>query len=217
MLPARAGNGTTVKHRSRRRGLAGSGLDGVFASVPWWDGRASWFVAEHVLLRRIAPVIGMPACGLFSQATIFDLLLPRLLTGEALGALRAAGKARRRRHVIAIAGKGWQPDLRLQGDGSDRHLDEAQHNTPNQERYFGRELGRHRPLVPARRVGVALPRRPLRRRHRGHAEPRVVGEHPDEDLADGAGGAEDRDGEAAPRERRGLHGQAARSVRTSET
>ncbi|MGD9882649.1 MAG: alpha-1,4-glucan--maltose-1-phosphate maltosyltransferase [Reyranella sp.] len=42
-------------------GLAGIGLDGVFASVPWWDGRASWFVAEHEILRRIAPVIGMAA------------------------------------------------------------------------------------------------------------------------------------------------------------
>ena len=42
-------------------GLAGIGLDGVFASVPWWDGRASWFVEEHEILRRIAPVIGMAA------------------------------------------------------------------------------------------------------------------------------------------------------------
>ena len=42
-------------------GLSGIGLDGVFASVPWWDGRASWFVEEHEILRRIAPVIGMAA------------------------------------------------------------------------------------------------------------------------------------------------------------
>ena len=32
-----------------------------------WDGRA---------------VLGMPTCGMFSQATTFDLVLPRLLTGE---------------------------------------------------------------------------------------------------------------------------------------
>lgn len=32
------------------------------------------------------PIIGMPACGLFSQATVFDLILPRLLSGQALGA-----------------------------------------------------------------------------------------------------------------------------------
>jgi hypothetical protein len=32
-----------------------------------------------------APVLGMPTCGMFSQATTFDLVLPRLLTGEAIG------------------------------------------------------------------------------------------------------------------------------------
>lgn len=32
------------------------------------------------------PIIGMPACGLFSQATVFDLILPRLLSGQELGA-----------------------------------------------------------------------------------------------------------------------------------
>src|SRR5207248_3866446 len=31
------------------------------------------------------PVLGMPTCGMFSQATTFDLVLPRLLTGEAMG------------------------------------------------------------------------------------------------------------------------------------
>ncbi len=31
------------------------------------------------------PVIGMPTCGMFSQATTFDLVLPRLLSGEAIG------------------------------------------------------------------------------------------------------------------------------------
>jgi starch synthase (maltosyl-transferring) len=37
------------------------GLDGVFASTPWWDGHAGWFVDEHNALRRVAPcVIGMP-------------------------------------------------------------------------------------------------------------------------------------------------------------
>jgi hypothetical protein len=32
-----------------------------------------------------APVLGMPTCGMFSQATTFDLVLPRLLTGEIIG------------------------------------------------------------------------------------------------------------------------------------
>ena len=31
------------------------------------------------------PVLGMPGCGMFSQATLFDLLLPRLLVGETVG------------------------------------------------------------------------------------------------------------------------------------
>ena len=31
---------------------------------------------------RARPVLGMPACGMFSQATSFDLILPRILTGE---------------------------------------------------------------------------------------------------------------------------------------
>jgi molybdopterin biosynthesis enzyme len=30
-------------------------------------------------------VLGMPSCGMFSQATMFDLVLPRLLTGETVG------------------------------------------------------------------------------------------------------------------------------------
>jgi molybdopterin biosynthesis enzyme len=32
-----------------------------------------------------ASVLGMPTCGMFSQATTFDLVLPRLLAGEAIG------------------------------------------------------------------------------------------------------------------------------------
>ena len=31
------------------------------------------------------PVLGMPTCGMFSQATTFDLVLPRLLSGEHVG------------------------------------------------------------------------------------------------------------------------------------
>ncbi len=31
------------------------------------------------------PVIGMPTCGMFSQATTFDLILPRILVGEPVG------------------------------------------------------------------------------------------------------------------------------------
>ena len=35
----------------------GCGLDYVFSSLPWWDGRADWFWREDAALRRIAPVI----------------------------------------------------------------------------------------------------------------------------------------------------------------
>jgi hypothetical protein len=37
------------------------------------------------------PVLGMPACGMFSQATTFDLVLPRILAGEPAGAAEIAG------------------------------------------------------------------------------------------------------------------------------
>jgi starch synthase (maltosyl-transferring) len=40
--------------------LADAGFDGVFSSVAWWDGRASWFVTENEILRRAAPVIAAP-------------------------------------------------------------------------------------------------------------------------------------------------------------
>ncbi len=36
------------------------------------------------------PVLGMPSCGMFSQATVFDLLLPRLLAGESVGSVELA-------------------------------------------------------------------------------------------------------------------------------
>lgn len=36
------------------------------------------------------PVLGMPSCGMFSQATMFDLILPRLLAGESVGAAELA-------------------------------------------------------------------------------------------------------------------------------
>jgi starch synthase (maltosyl-transferring) len=65
--------------RARLKQLAGLGLDGVFASTPWWDGRAPWYVEEHELLRRIAPVI----------APVEAPFGPRL-------AQRAQGDARRR-------------------------------------------------------------------------------------------------------------------------
>lgn len=45
--------------RARLAALSDVGFDHVFASTPWWDGRATWFVEEYEALRRIAPVIGV--------------------------------------------------------------------------------------------------------------------------------------------------------------
>jgi hypothetical protein len=36
------------------------------------------------------PVLGMPGCGMFSQATLFDLLLPRMLAGQPVGPVELA-------------------------------------------------------------------------------------------------------------------------------
>ena len=36
------------------------------------------------------PVLGMPSCGMFSRATVFDLLLPRVLAGERIGRMELA-------------------------------------------------------------------------------------------------------------------------------
>jgi starch synthase (maltosyl-transferring) len=44
---------------ARHADLIGAGLDGVFGSTAWWDGRADWYVAEYDSLRRVAPVIGL--------------------------------------------------------------------------------------------------------------------------------------------------------------
>ena len=37
------------------------------------------------------PVVGMPTCGLFAKATVFDLVIARLMTGERLGRRELAG------------------------------------------------------------------------------------------------------------------------------
>ena len=61
---------------TRAAGYAGIDLDGVFASTPWWDTRASWYVEEHNVLRRIAPVIGV------AEAPFDERLAPRLSNPE---------------------------------------------------------------------------------------------------------------------------------------
>ncbi len=40
--------------------LRGVGFAAAFSSLPWWDGRASWFLEEHELLRGVGAVIACP-------------------------------------------------------------------------------------------------------------------------------------------------------------
>jgi starch synthase (maltosyl-transferring) len=42
---------------SQIEAIAGAGFDGVFSSAAWWDRRASWFVEELEILRRVAPTV----------------------------------------------------------------------------------------------------------------------------------------------------------------
>jgi hypothetical protein len=72
-------------------------LDPVFAAlerlggrilrrgVPAHPGSLLWLAEVGA-----TPVLGVPSCGMFSQATLFDLLLPRFLAGEAVGAAELA-------------------------------------------------------------------------------------------------------------------------------
>jgi hypothetical protein len=67
-------------------------LDPVFTAIARIGGRlVRNGVPAHpgslLWLARVGavPVLGMPGCGMFSQATLFDLLLPRLLAGESVG------------------------------------------------------------------------------------------------------------------------------------
>jgi hypothetical protein len=53
----------------------------VRRGVPAHPGSLLWLAEVGA-----TPVLGMPSCGMFSQATLFDLLLPRFLAGEAVGA-----------------------------------------------------------------------------------------------------------------------------------
>jgi hypothetical protein len=67
-------------------GLRRAGGDMVRHGVPAHPGSLLWLARW-----RERPVLGMPACGMFSQATAFDLVLPRLLAGEEIGSGELAG------------------------------------------------------------------------------------------------------------------------------
>ena len=51
----------------------------VRRGVPAHPGSMLWLARVGTV-----PIVGMPTCGLFAQATVFDLVIARLLTGERL-------------------------------------------------------------------------------------------------------------------------------------
>jgi len=57
----------------------------VRRGVPAHPGSLAWLAQLGEI-----PVVGMPSCGLFSQATVFDLILPRFLSGEQVGTAELA-------------------------------------------------------------------------------------------------------------------------------
>jgi hypothetical protein len=72
------------------RALAELGAHRERHGVPAHPGSLFWLAR----LRDTA-IVGMPTCGLFSQATVFDLVLPRILAGERIDA-----------HALAALGHG---------------------------------------------------------------------------------------------------------------
>ena len=65
--------------------LADLGAERLRHGVPAHPGSLFWIAR----LGRV-PVVGLPTCGLFSEATVFDLVLPRILAGDDVGARELA-------------------------------------------------------------------------------------------------------------------------------
>ncbi len=63
-----------------RLGIAGAGATDMVYGTPVLPG-------AMFLVARIGniPVLGLPACGMFHRITVFDLVLPRILSGETIG------------------------------------------------------------------------------------------------------------------------------------
>ena len=91
---------TTGLARSRLSALQLCGFDFTLSSLPWWDGRANWFIEEHQALSRIAPVI--------AQVDLPAKMPPASLT------------ARRARLVLAaLTGSGFMMPLRFADEAMD--------------------------------------------------------------------------------------------------
>lgn len=63
-----------------RLGIKEAGAEDIVYGTPVLPG--AMFLAARI---GEVPVLGLPACGMFHQVTVFDLLLPRILAGEAIG------------------------------------------------------------------------------------------------------------------------------------
>lgn len=73
-----------------RQGIASAGAEDMVYGSPVLPG--AMFLVAHI---GKVPVLGLPACGMFHNITVFDLILPRILTGEHIG-----------RHELAAMGHG---------------------------------------------------------------------------------------------------------------
>jgi len=65
--------------------LADLGGQRVRQGVPAHPGSLFWIARLGAV-----PVLGLPSCGLFSEATVFDLVLPRILCGDRVGGVELA-------------------------------------------------------------------------------------------------------------------------------
>ncbi|MBU0944513.1 MAG: molybdopterin-binding protein [Proteobacteria bacterium] len=63
-----------------RLGIAKAGATDCYYGTPVLPG--AMFLSGHI---GDIPVLGLPACGMFHKITVFDLVLPRILSGETIG------------------------------------------------------------------------------------------------------------------------------------
>ncbi len=63
-----------------RMGIAKAGATDCLYGTPVLPG--AMFLSGRI---GAVPVLGLPACGMFHNITVFDLILPRILTGEIIG------------------------------------------------------------------------------------------------------------------------------------
>jgi len=63
-----------------RLGIAGAGAEDIVYGSPVLPG--AMFLTARI---KDVPILGLPACGMYHKITVFDLVLPRVLTGERVG------------------------------------------------------------------------------------------------------------------------------------